>query len=54
MPNLGSNIKSKPGKTAFLQELEMMLDPNISVDAKLMRLDALYDERFTKLQKLVD
>jgi hypothetical protein len=32
----------------------MMNDPNANVDAKLMRMDALFEDKFTKMQRLID
>jgi hypothetical protein len=32
----------------------MMNDPNVNVDAKLMRMDALFEDKFTKMQRLID
>ena len=54
MPNVSSGVKQKLSYSLAKNEFDMMLDANISSDAKLMRLDALYDERFTKMQRLVD
>lgn len=55
MPRLFNGIKEKLSLSAMQQELdEMMKDPNGNVDAKLMRLDALINEKFTKMQRLID
>lgn len=54
MPNIISGIKSKLSLTSSHHELQMMMDPNLSTDAKLMRMDALYDEKLTKIQRLID
>ena len=31
-----------------------MNDPNANVDAKLMRMDALYEDKFSKMQRIID
>ena len=55
MPSLFNGIKSKLSQSTLQQELDQMLhDPNSSVDAKLMRMDALYEDKFTKMQRLID
>lgn len=55
MPNLFNGIKAKLSQSTLQQELDQMLhDPNGNIDAKLMRMDALYDDKFTKMQRLID
>lgn len=55
MPNLFNGIKSKLSQSTMQYELEQMMnDPNANVDAKLMRMDALYEDKFSKMQRIID
>ena len=55
MPNLLNDIKSKLSQSTMQHELELMMnDPNSNFDAKLMRMDALFEDKFTKMQRLID
>ena len=55
MPNLLNDIKSKLSQSTMQHELDLMMnDPNANFDAKLMRMDALFEDKFTKMQRLID
>lgn len=55
MPNLFNGIKAKLSQSTMQHELELMMnDPNANVDAKLMRMDALFEDKFLKMQRLID